>query len=661
MQGASGGQDPFGGDPFTWTPPAKATSSSTSTHTAQEQPPSGASVDADIFDLFGPSPGVPQQSQDGHLRNGNTDASLSMLDPFASARTPALAVAARPTPEQRIPGSSESSLSQPYEDARSRIYTPETATSLLDFDSPSNSPASPAHATWQPVLSPLADDSMHGGGNASGQVQDGDSGGSVPERWASMEPDIGERLNGALEPPDQWPASASGSAERHRSEELSFNDSDVSASVLSSLDDLDPLDAEMADEVAHDVTIGDGQKASLGVVPKEEVHPQPQRDAKAAGSVLPHLAALAAEPVLAAGRESASGASSEMAESDLSISDVEDVLELAPDLDVPVVVVPAHKHSMPAAAEPPPSGRDRTWTDSASKPEPVSKNPDLPQQQQGVSEAPASPYAPSIQPPERKAQHSLPAITSQQQQEDELVQHSASEADSSSRDIAQLQEENEGPDAAQVESARTPQAALEADTTPRGISPFAAHATRTDDGAASLGASPTAAVAAESQHWQKAAYENIAAPEGNAPMGAQSARTGASAIAPTAVSAAAPAAAAGALAGTDVSEAGSLWATQEAGSVRSAAASEESFVGDALAQAEALERDLVTGAGASGQEEPLGAPLLNLRRRLARSGNDWPAAGAAGPRGSTVGGSLCARIDALPALTQARASPLLPS
>ncbi len=34
---------------------------------------------------------------------------------------------------------------------------------------------------------------------------------------------------------------------------------------------------------------------------------------------------------------------------------------------------------------------------------------------------------------------------------------------------------------------------------------------------------------------------------------------------------------------------------QEAGSVRSAAASEESFVGDALAQAEALERDLVTG------------------------------------------------------------------
>ncbi len=85
MQGASGGQDPFGGDPFMWTPPAKATSGSTSTQTAQEQPPSGASVNADIFDLFGPSPGVPQQSQDGHLRNGNTDASLSMLDPFASA------------------------------------------------------------------------------------------------------------------------------------------------------------------------------------------------------------------------------------------------------------------------------------------------------------------------------------------------------------------------------------------------------------------------------------------------------------------------------------------------------------------------------------------------------------------------------------------------
>ena len=364
------------------------------------------------------------------------------------------------------------------------------------------------------------------------------------------------------EPPDQWPASVSGAAERHRSEELSFNDSDVSASVLSSLDDLDPLDADMADEVAHDVTIGDGQEASLGVVPKEEVHPQPQRDNKAAGSVLPHLAALAAAPVLAAGPESASGASSELAESDLSISDVEDVLELAPDLDVPVVAVPAHEHSMPAAAQPPPSGRDRTWTDSASKPEPVSEILDLPQQQR-PSEAPASPHAPSIQPPERKGQHPLPAITSQQQQEDELMQHSASEAGSSSRDTAQLQEENEGPDAAPVESAHTPQAAPEADTTPRGISPFAAHASRTDDGAASLGASPTAAVAAESQHWQKAACENISAPEGIAPMGAQGARTGASATAPTAASAAAPAAAAaGALAGSDVSEAGSLWATQ---------------------------------------------------------------------------------------------------
>ncbi len=358
---------------------------------------------------------------------------------------------------------------------------------------------------------------------------------------------------------DQWPVSGDG--ERHRSEELSFNDSDASASVLSSLDDLDPLDADMAAEVAHDISISDGQEASLGDLPEEEVHPQPQRDEKAAGSVLPHLAALAAAPELAAEPESTSGASSEMAESDLSISDVEDVQELAPDLDVPIVAVPAHARSMPSAEEPPPSGEDGSWTDSASKPEPVSEKPDLPQQQR-PSEAPASPYAPSIQPPERKSQQSLPVITSQQQQEEELVQHNASDADSSSRDTAQLQEENEGPDAAPVESAHTPQAAPEADTTPRGISPFAAHATRTDDGAASLGALPTAAVAAESEHWQKAADENIAAPEGIAPVGAQGARTGASATAPAAVSAAAPAAAAGALAGSDVSEAGSLRATQ---------------------------------------------------------------------------------------------------
>jgi hypothetical protein len=42
------------------------------------------------------------------------------------------------------------------------------------------------------------------------------------------------------------------------------------------------------------------------------------------------------------------------------------------------------------------------------------------------------------------------------------------------------------------------------------------------------------------------------------------------------------------------------------------------------------------------------------RRRLARVGDDWPVDGAAGPRGSTVGGSFCARIDSLPALSQAR-------
>lgn len=92
--------------------------------------------------------------------------------------------------DHHFPGSSESSLSQPYEDARSRPYTPKTAASLLDFDSPSNSPGSPARANWQPTLSPLADVTTYAGGIASGE-----SAGSETERWASMEPDTGEHLD----------------------------------------------------------------------------------------------------------------------------------------------------------------------------------------------------------------------------------------------------------------------------------------------------------------------------------------------------------------------------------------------------------------------------------------------------------------------------------
>jgi hypothetical protein len=75
-----------------WTPPAKATST-TARQTVQDPPASGASADADIFDLFGPSPGVDtQQSRAGRLSNGRTSSShearatsSASLDPFATA------------------------------------------------------------------------------------------------------------------------------------------------------------------------------------------------------------------------------------------------------------------------------------------------------------------------------------------------------------------------------------------------------------------------------------------------------------------------------------------------------------------------------------------------------------------------------------------------
>ncbi|KAK9804391.1 hypothetical protein WJX72_010740 [[Myrmecia] bisecta] len=70
----------------------------------------------------------------------------------------------------------------------------------------------------------------------------------------------------------------------------------------------------------------------------------------------------------------------------------------------------------------------------------------------------------------------------------------------------------------------------------------------------------------------------------------------------------------------------------------------------ALAEAEALERRLVTGAEAehSGREHP---PDLfeSLRSRLQWAGADWPADGAPDARGSLLGGSVCMRLDALAA------------
>jgi hypothetical protein len=41
------------------------------------------------------------------------------------------------------------------------------------------------------------------------------------------------------------------------------------------------------------------------------------------------------------------------------------------------------------------------------------------------------------------------------------------------------------------------------------------------------------------------------------------------------------------------------------------------------------------------------------RARLAGAGADWPQYGGRGPRGATLGGALCLRCDALPALSEA--------
>lgn len=101
---------------------------------------------------------------------------------YVGERTPALRTA-RASPEQRMPGSSESSLSQPYEDARSRAYTPETG-SLLDFDTPFASPVSPPRAPWRPTPSPLAEDTTHVEGIVAGSSHAEES---STQQWTTLE------------------------------------------------------------------------------------------------------------------------------------------------------------------------------------------------------------------------------------------------------------------------------------------------------------------------------------------------------------------------------------------------------------------------------------------------------------------------------------------
>ena len=100
-------------------------------------------------------------------------------------RTPALRTAVA-SPGERMPGSSESSLSQPYEDARSRAYTPETG-SLLDFDTPFASPVSPQRGPWRPTPSPLSEDTTHDGGPISGPPHGEETRAQQADPWAMLE------------------------------------------------------------------------------------------------------------------------------------------------------------------------------------------------------------------------------------------------------------------------------------------------------------------------------------------------------------------------------------------------------------------------------------------------------------------------------------------
>ena len=342
----------------------------------------------------------------------------------------------------------------------------------------------------------------------------------------------------------------------HGSDELSFNDSDASASVLSSLDDLDPLDADMAAEVAHDVSFGD--EASLGDLPGERN--QPEGVQKAASSVLPHLAALAAVPDLA------TGASLDPAESDLSMYDVEDVQEMVPDLDMPILTMPVQDRSMlveptfserapsRTAAAPQPSacseGGPSETAAAAAQPEHVSSHAP----QKTVSDAPTSPCSQSPQQSGDGAEPSLLASTSLQELDNAHASLSGTGSDAaSSHDAAEQQLKDRGmPITEPAESQRSP--ADEAYASARRSAALAEEGARTGVSAGASAAAPAAA--------------------------------------PEAASIAALEAAAELLAGSGMSGAGSV--PEEANSLGSVA-SKESFSGDALAQAEALERHLVTG------------------------------------------------------------------
>lgn len=62
MQGSSGGQDPFGGDPFAWTPPLSSTSVPVDDTALQPFTSATGTADEDIFDLFGPTPAKTKQT-----------------------------------------------------------------------------------------------------------------------------------------------------------------------------------------------------------------------------------------------------------------------------------------------------------------------------------------------------------------------------------------------------------------------------------------------------------------------------------------------------------------------------------------------------------------------------------------------------------------------
>ncbi|CAL8466179.1 g5715 [Coccomyxa elongata] len=779
----------------------------TSSQKTAMEPPTNArgTADEDIFDLFGPSPVTSKQTSPPtptlKLSNGSEtqpstsrptgSAPVAVPDPFGTAlvsghgeRTPALRTA-RASPEQRMPGSSESSLSQPYEDARSRAYTPETG-SLLDFDTPFASPVSPPRAPWRPTPSPLAGDTTHAEGIAGGAAHGGES---STQQWAMLE-------NGALGgSAARDTADVSG---RQGSEELSFNDSDASASVLSSLDDLDPLDADMAadmdgdvigapsqpsklsnagglnphqpvvhtsragpleqkkqpngDQMEHGRDVGEtgssgaasaGNNRKAETVPKatpvqtrglhaaevavsaaaaevvstagashiagdaasgsydhweallqnaadldmlesgqevveslEDVaksgaklgaqaesakggdlldewnmqqrqqseppampvfggsssygseesarnvkeeadeslpelsgdarfgsegqsfnrgdlaneQPQQGQQQNAARSVLPHVEGLGAVPDLASTPDLATAASLELEGSDLSLSDLEELQEIEAEMEMPVLAAPHQQHSTSASAE---ESLEDVQNGTRSLPQQgerfESSQEELPLELS--SSFPAS----LLKPAEAEDVPSVPALASLQQQ----PKHREVSTASQSKGAVEEQQE--------AVSEATEDEQLLGDTE------------------TSAGGTPDGDVAGQAARVGVHVAGDAAEAEVSTAAGASSTRSVASGSFPGQASLA-------------------------------SMASEESSFGDALAQAEALERDLVTGSGVPGlsaDDSSPGMPLLNLRRRLARAGDDWPAAGAAGPRGSTIGGSLCARVDALPALSQA--------